>query len=150
VSSNGMGRQVRRAGGTKGQEIVEGLRELGDALRAGEPLETRFTVRTYKIAPPAEYRQEGVRRVRELLAMSQAAFAAFLGVDASSVRSWEQGLRCPSSIACRLMSEIEANPEYWRKRLLACLVEPEVRGPGVAAEVRAGRPRAKRNVVNTP
>jgi hypothetical protein len=80
--------------------------------------------------------------------MSRAAFAAFLGVDASSVRSWEQGLRCPSPIACRLMSEIEANPEYWRKRLVACLVGPEVRGPGAAAEVRARRPRAKRTVMN--
>jgi putative transcriptional regulator len=107
---------------TKGKEIVEGLRELASTLEAGEPPESRFTVRTYKIAPPPEYRAEGVRRVRGLLEMSQAAFAAFVGADASTVRSWEQGLRAPSPLACRMLSEIEADPTHWRKRVAACLV----------------------------
>ena len=88
-----MTKAVERTGrGTaqsKGQEMVEGLRELADVLKAGESLGSRFTVRTYRIAPPPEYQREGVRRVRELLAMSQAAFAAFLGENASTVRSWE-------------------------------------------------------------
>jgi DNA-binding transcriptional regulator YiaG len=107
---------------TKGQEIVEGLRDLAATLRAGKPLEAQFTVRTYKIAPPSKYGGEGVLRVRELLGMSQAAFAAFLGVDPSTVRSWEQDLRLPSPLACRLLSEIEDDPAHWRKRLAACLV----------------------------
>jgi putative transcriptional regulator len=107
---------------TKGQEIIEGLHELAATLQAGEPLESRFTVRTYRITPPPQYRGLDVRRVRELLAMSQAAFAAFLGADPSTVRSWEQGLRLPSPLACRLLSEIEADPIHWRKRLAACLV----------------------------
>jgi DNA-binding transcriptional regulator YiaG len=54
--------------------------------------------------------------------LSQAEFAAFLAVDPSAVRSWEQELRPPSPLACRLMSEIEAEPAHWRKRLAACLV----------------------------
>jgi DNA-binding transcriptional regulator YiaG len=124
------------AGRTKGEEIVEGMRELVAASRAGEPPESRFTVRTYKIAPPPEYHCEGVRRVRELLAMSQAAFAAFLGADPSTVQSWEQGLRPPSPLACRLLSEIEADPAHWRKRLAACLVGPEPRGPDTKAKTR--------------
>jgi putative transcriptional regulator len=119
--TNATDRKGRGTAGTKGQEIVEGLRELADALKAGEPLESRFTVRTFKIAPPPEYHGEGVRRVRELLGMSQAAFAAFLGVDPSTVRSWEQCLRQPSPLACRILSEIEADPTHWRERLLACL-----------------------------
>jgi putative transcriptional regulator len=114
--------KARATARTKGQEIVDGLRELTATLQAGEALESRFTVRTYKIAPPPQYRGDGVRRVRELLAMSQAAFAAFLGADPSTVRSWEQGLRLPSSLACRLLAEIEADPAHWRLRLAACLV----------------------------
>jgi putative transcriptional regulator len=116
------GRGPRTTASTKGQEIVEGLRELAETLQAGKPLESRFTVRTYKIPPPPQYRGADVRRVRELLAMSQAAFAAFLGVDASTVRSWEQELRPPSPLACRVLAEIEAEPAHWRKRLAACLV----------------------------
>ena len=146
---NGTDHEVRRAAGTKGQEIVQGLRELSDALRAGEPLESRFTVRTYKITPPPQYGQEDVRRVRDLLGMSQAAFAAFLGVDPSTVRSWEQGLRTPSPLACRVMSEIEANPEHWRKRLAACLVGPEIREPARGVEVNSRRKRRTRTVVKT-
>ena len=71
-------RKGRGTARSKGQEIVEGLRDLAGALKSDEPLGSRFTVRTYKIAAPPEYRGEGVRRVRELLGMSQAAFAAFL------------------------------------------------------------------------
>ena len=113
----------------RGDEIVEGLRDLVEVLRTGEPLESRFTVRTGKIAPPPAYRGEDVRRVRALLAMSQAAFAAFLGADVSTVRSWEQGSRPPSPLACRLLSEIEADPAHWRRRLAACMVGPDSRGP---------------------
>ncbi len=112
----------------KGDEIIEGLREVVEVLRSGEPLESRFTVRTYKIAPPPEHHGEGVRRVRELLAMSQAAFAAFLGADVSTVHSWEQDLHPPSPLACRMLSEIEADPTHWRKRLAACLIGPATAG----------------------
>jgi hypothetical protein len=72
------GQGVCRTAATKGQEIVEGLRELSDTLRAGKPLESRFTVRTYKIPAPPQYGGAEVRRVRGMMAMSQAAFAAFL------------------------------------------------------------------------
>jgi DNA-binding transcriptional regulator YiaG len=113
---------TRATARTKGQEIVEGLRELAATLQAGQPLESRFTVRTYKIAPPPQYRGDDVRRARELLAMSQAAFAAFLGADPSTVRSWEQDIRLPSPLACRLLAEIDPDPAHWRKRLAACLV----------------------------
>jgi DNA-binding transcriptional regulator YiaG len=122
--TNEAGRAARSTARTRGRELVEGLRELADALASGEPLGTRFTVRTYRIAPPPGYGGDGVRRVREVLAMSQAAFAAFLGVEASTVRSWEQGLRTPGPLACRVLSEIEADPGHWRKRLAACLVGP--------------------------
>jgi DNA-binding transcriptional regulator YiaG len=108
-----------RAEGTK---VIDGLREFANTLSAGKLLESRFTVRSYKISPPSQYGGADVRRVPELLAMSQAAFAAFLGINPSTVRSWEQGLRQPSPLACRLLSEIEAEPAYWRKRLAACLV----------------------------
>jgi putative transcriptional regulator len=114
--------QARATSRTKGEEIVAGLRDLAATLQAGQPLESRFTVRTYQITPPPQYGGDEVRRVRELLAMSQTAFAAFLGADPSTVRSWEQGLRRPSPLVCRLLSEIEADPTHWRHRLAACLV----------------------------
>ncbi len=112
---------------SKGQDIVDGLQNLAATLRAGKPLESQFTVRTFKIPPPAQCRGKEVRRVRETLAMSQASFAAFLGVDPSTVRSWEQGLRLPSPLACRLLSAIAEDPDYWRKRLARCLMTEDRR-----------------------
>jgi DNA-binding transcriptional regulator YiaG len=50
--------------------------------------------------------------------MSQVMFARFLGVDANTVRSWEQGTRPPSPIARRFMDEIEGDPEHWRQRII--------------------------------
>jgi len=131
--------EVAGAARAKGQEIVGGLQELADALRTGEALETRFTVRTYRIAPPPAYGGEDVRRVRDLLATSQAAFAGFLGVDPSTVRSWEQGLRSPSTLACRILSEIEANPTHWRNRLAACLIDPQTLGSLERTEIDTRR-----------
>ena len=82
---------------TRAEEIVEELRDLAATLQAGQPLESRFTVRTYKIAPPPKYDGALGVRVQELLAMSQAAFAPFsrrrpidravLGATTSSAQS---------------------------------------------------------------
>ena len=77
------------------------------------------------IRPPARSRTicrvapADIRRIRESLSMSQAVFAAFLGVDAGTVRSWEQGLRTPSGMARRFLQEVEAEPKHWRKRIAA-------------------------------
>jgi putative transcriptional regulator len=102
-----------------GAKIVAAFEEAVAAMRSGEPLEKRFTVRTYHVDfTPRAYGPEDVRRVRDLLGMSQAVFARFLGVDANTVRSWEQGNRPPSPIARRFMDEIEADPEHWRRRNL--------------------------------
>jgi putative transcriptional regulator len=102
-----------------GAKIVAAFQEAIETMRAGEPLERRFTVRTYKVEfTPRNYGPDDARRVRDLLGMSQVLFARFLGVDANTVRSWEQGTRPPSPIARRFMDEIESDPEYWRRRIV--------------------------------
>ena len=115
-----------------GAKIVAAFEEATEAMRSGEPPERRFTVRTYKADfAPGDYGPDDVRRVRGLLGMSQAVFAVFLGVDANTVRSWEQGNRPPSPIARRFMSEIEADPDHWRRRIARCAVGVESKGtPG--------------------
>ena len=117
AGAKGAARSVRRASSV-GAEILEALEEVREALESGEPLERRFTVRSYRFDFAArEYRPDDVRSVRQLLGLSQPLFADFLGVDASTVRSWEQGTRPPSPIARRFMDEVALNPDYWRTRL---------------------------------
>jgi len=107
-----------------GSKIVSAFNEAIDAMRSGEPLEKRFSVRTYKLTfGNLGYGPADVRRVRALLGMSQAFFARFLGVDPNTIRSWEQGRRPPSPIARRFMGEIEENPAYWQQRVARSVVE---------------------------
>jgi DNA-binding transcriptional regulator YiaG len=102
-----------------GAKLVAAFEEAIAAMQSGEPLERHFTVRTYKVDfQPRDYGPDDVRRVRGLLGMSQVLFAGFLGVDANTVRSWEQGTRPPSPIARRFMDEIEGDPTYWQRRIV--------------------------------
>ncbi len=111
-----------------GAKIIEGLTELRETLEEAIPIEERFTVRTVAFFPePNQYDAETVRETREMLRMSQAVFARFLGVDERTLQSWEQGLRKPSPIARRFMDEIRHNPGYWIGRFRE---EPD--GPALA------------------
>jgi CubicO group peptidase (beta-lactamase class C family) len=94
-----------------GAKIVSAFQEAIDVIRSGKPLSGRLTVRSYRgefVRPTCG--PEDVRRVRDLLSMSQVVFARFLGVNPNMVRSWGQGTRPPSSIARRFMGEIEDVP----------------------------------------
>ena len=107
-----------------GTKIVSAFQEAIDVMRSGGTLPERLTVRSChaEFVRPS-YGPEDVRRVRDLLGMSQVVFARFLGVDPNTVRSWEQGTRPPSSIARRFMGEIEEDPAYWQQRVARTAVD---------------------------
>lgn len=102
-----------------GLEIIAGLAELCESARSGEPLSSRFTIHEVEADfRPGAYAPEDVRRVREdVLNVSQATFARFLGVSVQTVRSWERGSRPASPMARRFMDEIAAAPRHWRERI---------------------------------
>jgi DNA-binding transcriptional regulator YiaG len=101
-----------------GTEIIGALTEFRDTIRAKILLDQKFTVRTVEIdLKPSPYAAVDVQKTRAILNVSQANFAAFLGVDVKPVHSWEQGAEQPSPIVCRFMDEIAHSPEHWRKRL---------------------------------
>lgn len=75
-----------------GTEILEGLRQLkrGESGRA--------------ISIPS------VRSIREKTGLSQAEFAALLGVSVRTLQDWEQERRVPSGAAKTLLLIAEKNP----------------------------------------
>lgn len=75
-----------------GKEILEGLRELkrGDIGRV--------------INVPS------VATIRERTGLSQAKFAALLGVSVRTLQEWEQGRRTPSGAARTLLMMAAKNP----------------------------------------
>ena len=100
-----------------GKEIIDGLTEFAEALETGAPISGRFTCRRIMLdLQPTDYDAVLVRKTRQIIGASQALFGQFLGVSASTVRAWEQGINTPNDIAQRFMDEIRRDPEYWRNR----------------------------------
>ena len=101
-----------------GKRIIRGLTELAESLERGESLQKRFTVRTVELPPrPTMYGPAKVRATRESLAASQPVFASLLGVSTALVQHWEQGLRKPSPMACRLLDEMNRDPRRWAQMI---------------------------------
>jgi putative transcriptional regulator len=103
-----------------GRQIIDDLKEFHATLKAGTPLQEKYTVRTVRAIPePREYRAADVQRIREMVGVSQTVFASMLGVSAALVRSWECGQRKPALIARRLLDLIRENPSSWRAMINA-------------------------------
>ncbi len=106
----------------KGAKIVAALERFRDTIEAGTPIEQRYTVRRVKLdLTPRMFGPDEVKGMRALMGVSQPIFGQFLGVDVKTVRSWEQGRRVPSGMACRFLEELQTSPEHWRSRLAAVL-----------------------------
>lgn len=75
-----------------GAEILEGIRELkrGESGRV--------------VSVP------GVRSIRKKTGLSQAKFAALLGVSVRTLQDWEQERRAPSGAARTLLLIADKNP----------------------------------------
>lgn len=101
---------------TFGEGIIEDLRELCDTLKKGERLESRYTVRTVQLdLTPREFKPEDVRLLRDALQVSQPLFAQIVGTSVETIESWEQGIRKPPSMACRLLEMIANTRDDWTR-----------------------------------
>ena len=101
-----------------GTRLIAALTELRDVLASGEPLDKHFTVHTVARLPsPTLHDASTVLATREKLGASQAVFAELVGVSKIQAQSWEQGVRKPSKLACRLLDEINRDPKHWRRMM---------------------------------
>ncbi len=85
-----------------GQEILDGIRDI-KAFKAG-----KMTLRTRELSEPSSPKE-----IRKKLRLSQAAFAALMGVSLRTVQDWEQGRREPSGPAKSLLRIAEQFPEVF-------------------------------------
>jgi DNA-binding transcriptional regulator YiaG len=101
-----------------GRRIGDSLREAVSALESGKKLSDVFRVDTIEIADPPTYGAADVKRLREQLGLTQRMLAKVLGVSAELVEHWEQGIRVPRPMACRLLSAVERDPEAFLRRVV--------------------------------
>lgn len=101
-----------------GEEIISGLTELRDALRDGEPLHQRFTMRRVELQlEPREFTAEQIKELRELFHASQGVFARLIGVSPATLQKWEQGRQTPPAWGRRLFELMVRDPRPFREML---------------------------------
>ncbi len=116
------------------QELVESVREGGAILRGQKRASRRF-----------EYADNDVRAIRERYALSQAKFAALMGISVATLRNWEQGRRQPEGSARVLLRVVARHPDA----VLDVVGVPAVKAEQGAApdrSQRAVRPKSQRPV----
>ncbi len=81
-------------------ELVASVKEGGAILR-GE----KAALRTFNLDPL------DIKRIREGYGLTQAQFAAMLGISVSTLRNWEQGRRVPEGPAMVLLRVADKHPD---------------------------------------
>jgi putative transcriptional regulator len=87
--------------------IVEILPDGGERPLASDPRSIATAAHNAARAEEASY----ARNVRGQTGLTQAAFAARIGVPVETVRNWEQGKRSPRGPARALLKVIEQAPD---------------------------------------
>ena len=82
------------------EQLCASIKQAG-AIKRG----TRKPSRVFHAGTP------DVKGIRERLGLSQARFAALMGVSARTLQNWEQGRREPEGPAKALLKVVEKQPE---------------------------------------
>jgi putative transcriptional regulator len=90
-------------------EILDIAHDMArDLFKAGAMDEiTMRQVKALCLPVKRAFRPEDIRRIRLANHVSQAAFAAILGIGKTTVQQWEQGQKKPSGPAQRLLDLID-------------------------------------------
>lgn len=90
-------------------EILDIANEMAQELfKAGLMDEVTFReVEALSLPKKKPFKPEDIKRIRTACHVSQAVFAAFLGIGKTTVQQWEQGLKKPSGPAQRLLDLVE-------------------------------------------
>ncbi len=82
------------------EELLESVREGGAILHG-----RKKPSRSFYVGEP------NVRLLREGYGLTQARFAALMGISVATLRNWEQGRRAPEGSARVLLRVVERHPE---------------------------------------
>lgn len=92
-------------------KIARGLNEA-IAFEKGE-LNAKTT--KFSVTPVASFAPAEIKQIRASAGMTQAVFAAYMGVSKKTVEAWESGHNHPAGAACRLLSITKEDPSFPRR-----------------------------------
>lgn len=85
-----------------GMEILDGIKEIKKHKKG------KVQLKTATLSEPSP-----TQVIRKKLALSQASFAALMGVSIRTIQDWEQGRRSPKGPAKSLLRVAEQHPEVF-------------------------------------
>ena len=93
------------------KSIITGLEEAASYEKG------RIKARTVKctVNPAPEFNAQEIKSVRNSLQMTQATFAAVMGVSIKTVEAWEAGRNVPIGTARRMLSLLQADPALLKR-----------------------------------
>jgi putative transcriptional regulator len=93
------------------KSIVTGLHEAVEYEKGtGKAKKAKCTVN-----PAPVFNAQEIKSVRNTLQMTQATFAAVMGVSTKTVEAWEVGTNTPIGTARRMLSMLKADPALPKK-----------------------------------
>jgi len=96
--------------------MIDDMEALSSFPASGHTLEQAAAAGLCRVSciVPNPTQAETTKSARAALALTQAKFAAFLGVSSQSVKAWEQGVKIPTPPVRLLLKHIADNPQHWR------------------------------------
>ena len=104
------------------EEIKKGFEE---AIAYTQGRTERVRVHRYEILPLPEFEAGEIRQIRIDAGMTQALFAACIGVSKKAVESWECGRTRPDGAARRTLGLMKKSPSFVRENGILCCEENE-------------------------
>lgn len=86
-------------------DLVEGFNGILESQNGKHDLKTTI----YSIPEVKRYTTTEIKTIRKNMGLTQALFAAYMGVSKKTVEAWERGINKPTGPACRLLSVLENN-----------------------------------------
>ena len=93
------------------KSIEKGLTEAVDYQKGKiRARKTRLTIK-----PVDTFNNDDIKRIRLRTSLTQASFAASLGVSAKTVEAWENGRNKPEGASRRLLEIVRDDPGFLRR-----------------------------------
>jgi putative transcriptional regulator len=95
---------------TVGEGLITALEQAVD-YEKGKKI-TGVTSRKISIAPLPHYKAQKIKKIRNMLGLSQSTFAYIMGVSKKTVEAWEAGRNEPQGPAQRMLMLLEKDNKF--------------------------------------
>jgi putative transcriptional regulator len=98
---------------TVGEGVITALQQAIDYEKSKNAKGVK--TRKISIAPLPHYKAQKIKKIRNMLGLSQSTFAYVIGVSKKTVEAWESGRNEPQGPAQRMLMILEKDNKFLEK-----------------------------------